>query len=133
MVKRFLKAGARGWEYNGQRRKGSGGRRHGTFICTTPSIWWFEEVVRKKCIGFAKLIPYCDDFVSCFRFRRKAGSFAGNYGSTSQVRHGRGAHGNQRVMKFGRFTAQNAKERGQKPAWGSPTTAARDETAKGFG
>jgi group II intron reverse transcriptase/maturase len=77
---------------------------------------WFEKVFRKKCIGFARLIRFADDFVVCFqyqldaeKFRRELGMRLGKFGLEVEPTK-------TRVMAFGRYALQNAKGDEGKPA-----------------
>jgi len=36
---------------------------------------WFEKHFRRSCLGFTRLIRYCDDFVVCFEYEADAKSF----------------------------------------------------------
>lgn len=121
MVKRFLKAGVA--EGGSITVSEEGTPQGGVISPVLANIYlhytldlWFEKVVRKKCIGFARLIRYCDDFVICFqyevdaeRFRRALRMRLGKFGLEVEPTK-------TKVMEFGRFAAQNAKERGERPA-----------------
>jgi len=121
MVKRFLKAGVA--EDGNITVSDEGTPQGGVISPLLANIYlhytldlWFEKVVRKKCTGFARLIRYCDDFVVCFQYKTDAEKFSrelllrlGKFGLEVEPTK-------TKVMEFGRFAVQHAKERGTKPA-----------------
>jgi RNA-directed DNA polymerase len=121
MVKRFLKAGV--WEDGSVTVSDEGTPQGGVVSPILSNCFlhyvldlWFEKVYRKSCTGFARLIRYADDFVVCFaqkaeaeRFYKELGERLGKFGLEMEPTK-------TRVMEFGRFAAQRAKRRGEKPA-----------------
>ena len=119
VVKRFLKAGVA--EDGSVTVSDEGTPQGGVISPLLANIYlhyaldlWFEKVYRKSCIGFARLIRYADDFVVCFqykmdaeKFRRELDKRLGKFGLEVEPTK-------TRVVKFGRFAAQNARERGGK-------------------
>jgi len=120
MVKRFLKAGV---AEDGSVTVSDAGTPRGGVISPLPAnIYlhyaldlWFEKVYRKSCTGFARLIRFADDFVACFqckaeaeRFRVELGERLGKFGLEVEPTK-------TKVMEFGRFAVQNAKQRGERP------------------
>ncbi|MEN6639219.1 MAG: group II intron reverse transcriptase/maturase [Smithella sp.] len=120
MVKRFLKAGV---AEDGSVTVGDAGTPQGGVISPLPANihlhyaldLWFEKVYRKSCTGFARLIRFADDFVACFqykaeaeRFRVELGERLGKFGLEVEPTK-------TKVMEFGRFAVQNAKQRGERP------------------
>jgi RNA-directed DNA polymerase len=121
MVKRFLKAGV--WEDGSVTVSDEGTPQGGVVSPILSNCFlhyvldlWLEKVYRKSCTGFARLIRYADDFVVCFaqkaeaeRFYKELGERLGKFGLEMEPTK-------TRVMEFGRFAAQRAKRRGEKPA-----------------
>ena len=119
MVKRFLKAGVA--EDGNVTVKDEGTPQGGVISPLLANIYlhyvldlWFEKVYRKSCTGVARLIRYADDFVVCFqykadaeRFRIELGERLGKFGLEVEPTK-------TRVVEFGRFAAQHAKEKGEK-------------------
>jgi len=119
MVKRFLKAGVA--EDGSVTVSGEGTPQGGVISPLLANIYlhyaldlWFEKVYRKSCTGMARLIRYADDFVACFqykheakRFREELGERLGKFGLEVEPTK-------TRVMEFGRFAVQNAKQRGER-------------------
>jgi len=120
MVKRFLKAGVA--EDGNITVSDEGTPQGGVISPLLANIYlhytldlWFEKVFRKKCIGLARLIRYCDDFVVCFQFKADAEKFS------RELRMRLGKFGLEveptktRVVEFGRFVVQHAKAKGERP------------------
>jgi group II intron reverse transcriptase/maturase len=120
IVKRFLKAGVA--EDGNVTVSDEGTPQGGVISPLLANIYlhytldlWFEKVYRKRCKGFARLIRYADDFVACFqykadaeRFRIELGERLGKFGLEVEPTK-------TRVAEFGRFAAQHAKEKGERP------------------
>jgi group II intron reverse transcriptase/maturase len=120
MVKRFLKAGVA--EDGSVTVSDEGTPQGGVISPLLANIYlhyaldlWFEKVYRKSCTGFARLIRFADDFVACFqykaeaeRFRVELGERLGKFGLEVEPTK-------TKVMEFGRFAVQNAKQRGERP------------------
>ena len=73
---------------------------------------WFEESVRKHCKGEAYIVRFADDFVTMFQYEEDAKKFykvlpkrLGKFGLSI-------AEEKTRILRFGRFAAENRKERG---------------------
>jgi group II intron reverse transcriptase/maturase len=119
MVKRFLKAGVA--EDGNVTVSDEGTPQGGVISPILANIYlhytldlWFEKIHRKSCKGFARLIRYADDFVVCFqykaeaeRFRIELGERLGKFGLEVEPTK-------TRVVEFGRFAAQHAKEKGER-------------------
>jgi group II intron reverse transcriptase/maturase len=119
MVKRFLKAGVS--EDGNVTVKDEGTPQGGVISPLLANIYlhyaldlWFEKVCRKSCTGYARLIRFADDFVTCFqykqeaeRFREELGKRLGKFGLEVEPTK-------TRVMEFGPFAVQNARQRGQR-------------------
>jgi RNA-directed DNA polymerase len=120
MVKRFLKAGV--YEDGTVTVSDEGTPQGGVISPLLANIYlhyaldlWFEKVIRKKCVGYARMVRYADDFVVCFqyetealKFRRELASRLGKFGLEVEP-------AKTRVVKFGRFAVQNAKAKGERP------------------
>ena len=120
MVKRFLKAGVA--EDGSVTVSDAGTPQGGVISPLLANIYlhyaldlWFEKAYRKSCTGVARLIRYADDFVACFqykqeaeRFREELGKRLGKFGLEMEPTK-------TKVMEFGRFAVQNAKQRGERP------------------
>ena len=79
---------------------------------------WFKLVIQKEARGECFLVNYADDFVAGFQYK----SDAENYYSALQVRMAKFnlelEESKSRLIEFGRYAAQNRKERGM----GKPET-----------
>ena len=120
MVKRFLKSGVA--EDGSVTVYDEGTPQGGVISPLLANIYlhyvldlWFEKVYRKSCTGFTRLIRYADDFVVCFAqkaeaemFRKELGERLGKFGLEVEPTK-------TRVLEFGRFAAQRAKRRKEKP------------------
>jgi len=119
MVKRFLKAGV---EEDGSVTVSDEGTPQGGVI--SPLLanlylhytldLWFEKAYRKSCSGFTRLIRYADDFVVCFRYKADAKRFHVELGKRLDKFGLEVEPTKTKVMEFGRFAVQNAKQRGKK-------------------
>ena len=76
---------------------------------------WFSRKFRKQCRGEAYYFRFADDFLACFQYRDDARSFhqqlrvrLEQFGLTL-------AEEKTKCIEFGRFTRQNAQQRGDKP------------------
>lgn len=73
-------------------------------------VWWFKERIQPKAKGFCGLVVYADDFVACFQYKWEAERFC------EQLKKRMGYFGlelqedKSRLIKFGRFAGQDAKE-----------------------
>jgi RNA-directed DNA polymerase len=119
MVKRFLKAGVA--EDGNITVKDEGTPQGGVISPLLANIYlhyaldlWFERRYRKSCTGYARLIRFADDYVACFqykqeaeRFREELGKRLGKFGLEVEPTK-------TRVMEFGPFAVQNAKQRGER-------------------
>ena len=77
---------------------------------------WFEKEVKKQLKGFAQLIRYADDFIVCFQYGSEARAFGkalrerlAKFGLTISEEK-------SRIIKFGRYACQQARNRGKKSA-----------------
>jgi group II intron reverse transcriptase/maturase len=119
MVKRFLRAGV--YEDGSVMISDEGTPQGGVISPLLANIYlhyaldlWFEKAYRKSCSGYARLIRYADDFVVCFqykidaeRFHKELGKRLGKFGLEVEPTK-------TKVMEFGRFAVQNAKNKGGK-------------------
>ena len=120
MVKRFLKAGV---AEDGIVTVSDEGTPQGGVISPLPAnIYlhyaldlWFEKGYRKSCTGFARLIRYADDFVVCFQYKAEAERFRVEMGERLSKFGLEVEPTKTKVMEFGRFAVQNAKQRGERP------------------
>jgi retron-type reverse transcriptase len=92
MVKRFLKAG----------------------VAEVLDLW-FEKGCRKSCTGVARLIRYADDFVVCVQYKAEAERFRVELGERLSKFGLEVEPTKTKVMEFGRFAVQNARQRGERP------------------
>lgn len=76
---------------------------------------WFMKVYRKNCTGYARLIRYADDFVVCFQYKTDAERFEKELGNRLWCFGLEVEPTKTRVVEFGRYAAQNAKARGERP------------------
>ena len=120
MVKRFLKAGV---SEDGSITVSDDGTPQGGVISPLlANIYlhyaldlWLEKVVRKRCTGQVRLIRVADDFVVCLQYKAEAEEVErilierlGKFGLEVEPTK-------TRVVEFGRYAAENAKRRGERP------------------
>ena len=119
MVKRFLRAGV--YADGNVMISDEGTPQGGVISPLLANIYlhyaldlWFEKAYRKSCTGYARLIRYADDFVVCFqyktdaeRFHEELGKRLGKFGLEVEPTK-------TKVMEFGRFAVQHAKNKGVK-------------------
>lgn len=119
MVKRFLRAGVA--EDGSVMISDEGTPQGGVISPLLANIYlhyaldlWFAKVFRKSCTGYTRLIRYADDFVVCFqslqdavRFREELGKRLAKFGLEVEPTK-------TKVMAFGRFAVQNAKQSGER-------------------
>ena len=117
MVKRFLRAGVS--EDDSVTISDKGTPQGGVISPLLANIYlhyaldlWFEQVFRKSCTGYARLIRYADDFVVCFRYKQDAQRFReelvkrlGKFSLEVEPTK-------TKVLEFGRFAVENAKRKG---------------------
>jgi group II intron reverse transcriptase/maturase len=120
MVKRFLKAGVA--EDGNVTVSDEGTPQGGVISPLLANIYlhyaldlWFEKDYRKSCTGVARLIRYADDFVVCFQYKQEAERFRVELGERLSKFGLEVEPTKTKVMEFGRFAAQNAKRRGERP------------------
>jgi RNA-directed DNA polymerase len=119
MVKRFLKAGVA--EDGSVTVSDAGTPQGGVISPLLANIYlhyaldlWFEKVYRKSCAGYARLIRYADDFVVCFQYKPEAERFREEL-SKRLSKFGLEVEPTKtKVMEFGRFAVQNAKQKGER-------------------
>ena len=101
MVKRFLKAGV--YEDGTVTVSDEGTPQGGVISPLLANIYlhyaldlWFEKVIRKKCVGYARMVRYADDFVVCFQYETDAMKFRRELGkSPGEIRAGSGTSKDQ--------------------------------------
>jgi group II intron reverse transcriptase/maturase len=77
---------------------------------------WFEEVVKPRLKGKAHEIRFADDAILCFQYREDAEKVLSVL-SKRCAKYGLTLHPEKtRLIEFGRFAKENAKQRGNKPA-----------------
>jgi group II intron reverse transcriptase/maturase len=120
MVKRFLKAGVA--EDGSVTVSDEGTPQGGVISPLLANIYlhyaldlWVEKVYRKSCTGIARLIRYADDFVVCFQYKAEAERFRVELGERLSKFGLEVEPTKTKVMEFGRFAVQNAKQRGERP------------------
>ncbi len=120
MVKRFLKAGVS--EDGSITVSDEGTPQGGVISPLLANIYlhyaldlWIEKVVRKRCTGQVRLIRVADDFVVCLQYKAEAEEVErllierlGKFGLEVEPTK-------TRVVEFGRYAADNAKRRGERP------------------
>ena len=121
MVKRFLKAGVA--EDGNITISDEGTPQGGVISPLLANIYlhytldlWFEKVFRKTCMGFARLIRYCDDFVVCFQYQTDAEKFRRALRMRLEKFGLEVEPTKTKAMEFGRYAVQHAKRRGKRPA-----------------
>ena len=79
-------------------------------------VWWFNERVKPLMRGFCGLVVYADDFVACFQYKEDAERFY--TALRSRLKHfGLNLQEEKsRLIEFGRYAEENAKNCGGKPA-----------------
>lgn len=77
---------------------------------------WFEKVVKPRLKGKAYEIRFADDAILCFQYREDAEKVLGVL-TKRFAKYGLTLHPEKtRLIEFGRFARENAKQRGKKPA-----------------
>jgi len=77
---------------------------------------WFERVVKKQTKGFAKLVRYADDFVVCFQSNSEGKAFEEKLRQRLDKFGLKIAKDKSRVIEFGRYVWQKARQEGKKVA-----------------
>ena len=76
---------------------------------------WFENAVQKgQFKGEAYLTRYADDFVACFQYQEDAKKFYNSLGPRMEQFGLALAPDKTRILEFGRFAAEDRKERGER-------------------
>lgn len=119
MVKRFLRAGV--YEDGNVMISDEGTPQGGVISPLLANIYlhyaldlWLEKAYRKTCTGYARLIRYADDFVVCFQYKTDAERFHEELGKRLGKFGLEVAPTKTKVMEFGRFAVQHAKNKGVK-------------------
>lgn len=77
---------------------------------------WFEEMVKPRLRGQAYAVRYCDDFIVCFQYKEDAERVLRALHQRF-AKYGLSLHPEKtRLIEFGRYAAQHAAWRGEKPA-----------------
>jgi hypothetical protein len=77
---------------------------------------WFEEVVKPRLKGKAHEIRFADDAILCFQYKEDAEKVLSVLRKRF-AKYGLTLHPEKtRLIEFGRFARENAKQRGKKPA-----------------
>ena len=77
-------------------------------------IWWFKEQLQPYMRGYAGIVAYADDFVSCFQRSDDAQKFYSRL-KKRMMRFGLELEENKtRLIEFGRFAEEDRKRRGEK-------------------
>lgn len=79
---------------------------------------WFEQVVRKSCIGQAYMVRYADDFVCCFQSETEANNFYCDLISRLKKFNLEISEDKTKIMPFGKYAERNNKRKGD----GKPET-----------
>ena len=77
---------------------------------------WFEEMIKPRLRGQAYAVRYCDDFIVCFQYKEDAERVL-RVLHQRFAKYGLSLHPEKtRLLEFGRYAAQHAAQRGEKPA-----------------
>ena len=76
---------------------------------------WFEQVFKGKCKGAAHLFRYADDFVACFQYKSDAVLYYVELVKRLAIFHLEIEPSKTKLLAFGRFALQAAREQGRKP------------------
>ena len=76
---------------------------------------WFEYRMKGQCRGVAEMVRYADDFVICVQYKEDATLIHEQLRSRIEGFGLELAEDKTRVIGFGRYSAQNAKDKGEKP------------------
>jgi group II intron reverse transcriptase/maturase len=76
---------------------------------------WFERRVKQTCRGEAYYFRFADDFLACFQYREDAERFLKEMAARLAEFHLEVEPSKTKLLEFGRFAAENARRRGQKP------------------
>jgi group II intron reverse transcriptase/maturase len=74
---------------------------------------WFEKVVKARCRGYAGMVRYADDWVCTFQNKSDAERFMVDLKERLAKFNLELAPDKTKMLEFGRFAADNRKERGQ--------------------
>jgi group II intron reverse transcriptase/maturase len=77
---------------------------------------WFEKVVKKQLVGYAKLIRYADDFIVCFQNDSEARKFSEMLKERFSKFGLKIAENKSRIIEFGRYAWYKAQRREKKLA-----------------
>lgn len=76
---------------------------------------WYMKKFRRTCVGYTRIIRYCDDFVVLFQNKNDAMRFMndiverlGKFGLELEMTK-------TKILEFGRFAAENARKQRRKP------------------
>jgi group II intron reverse transcriptase/maturase len=76
---------------------------------------WFERAFKKTCRGITRYVRYADDYLACFQYQEDAVRFQSAM-SQRLAQFGLETEPTKtKWLEFGRFAAQQAKQRGHKP------------------
>src|SRR5712692_2221024 len=76
---------------------------------------WFERRFKRTCRGVAYYFRYADDFLACFQYQEDAARFRNELGQRLAQFHLELETSKTRLLEFGRFAAERARRRGQRP------------------
>jgi RNA-directed DNA polymerase len=76
---------------------------------------WFERRFKRTCQGEAYYFRFADDFLACFQYREDAEAFLKELEVRLRQFHLELEPSKTRLLEFGRFAAERARSRGQKP------------------
>ncbi len=121
LVHRFLKAGI---QEDGQHKASETGTPQGGVISPLlANIYlhytldvWFEQCIKQKCQGYARLIRYADDYVVCFQIEAEATHFKAVMETRLKQFNLDVAPEKTQLFEFGSFAQSKAKARGERAA-----------------
>ena len=77
---------------------------------------WFKCRVKPQCAGEAYYFRFADDFLACFQYKADAEEFESQLRLRLEEFHLSLAEEKTQCIAFGRFSRENARKRGEKPA-----------------
>lgn len=76
---------------------------------------WFERGFKRRCRGAAYYFRFADDFLACFQYREDAERFHEELALRLAQFHLELEATKTRLLEFGRFAEERARQRGQRP------------------
>lgn len=120
LIERILKSGI--MEDGLQRASQEGTPQGGVLSALLSNVYlhyvldlWMERRFRKSCQGEMYYVRYADDFLACFQYRGEANAYLRELKERLERFHLKVAPSKTKLLAFGRFAEQQARQKGKKP------------------